>query len=150
MIDDPSAVSPAPAAPPKDTVVEEGSALSGTLASNGRILVRGRLEGDVVGPTVEVTETGALSGKIKAGLLRSRGALGGLLEADLIELGGRVLDHTVIRARDLAVALGNGDEFGAQFGDCEIEVGDEPDRDRAVGGASAPMRGRLLDPDGPR
>ncbi|HXI55844.1 MAG TPA: polymer-forming cytoskeletal protein [Polyangia bacterium] len=150
MIDDPNAVSPGPAAPPKDTIVEEGSALSGTLASSGHVLVRGRLEGDVVSPTVEVTETGALTGKIKAGVLRSRGALGGLLEADEIELAGRVLDHTVIRARGLAVAPGTGDVFGAQFGDCEIEVGDEPDRDRAVGAASAPVRGRLLDPDGPR
>lgn len=130
----------------KDTVVEEGSTLSGTLASNGRILVRGHLSGDVAGPTIDVTETGALSGRIRAGVLRSRGALGGHLDADDVELGGRVLDQTVIKARDLAVTLGAGDARGAEFGDCEIEVGDEPDRERAVSEASAPVRGGLLDP----
>jgi cytoskeletal protein CcmA (bactofilin family) len=130
----------------RDTIVEEGSTLRGSLASRGRILVMGRLDGDIDSPAVEVTETGALSGTIKAGVLRSRGALGGLLEANEIDLGGRVLDQTVIRARDLAVALGEGD--GAQFGDCEIVVGEEPDRDRAVSEAQSPARG-LFDPDGP-
>ena len=138
---------PPAAASVRDTVVEEGSTLRGSLASRGRILVMGRLDGDVASPTVEVTETGALSGTIKAGVLRSRGALGGLLEANEIDLGGRVLDQTVIRAHDLAVALDDGD--GAQFGDCEIVVGEEPDRDRAVSDASAPARGRLFDPDSP-
>ncbi|HVR62097.1 MAG TPA: polymer-forming cytoskeletal protein [Polyangia bacterium] len=130
----------------RDTIVEEGSTLRGSLASRGRILVMGRLDGDIDSPAVEVTETGALSGTIKAGVLRSRGALGGLLEANEIDLGGRVLDETVIRARDLAVALGSEGE-GAQFGDCEIVVGDEPDRERAVSDAQAPARG-LFDPDG--
>jgi cytoskeletal protein CcmA (bactofilin family) len=133
----------------KDTIVEEGSTLRGTLASSGRILVMGCLDGEVACPAVEVTETGALSGNVKAGVLRSRGALGGRLEADEIDLGGRVLDQTVIRATGLAVALGDGDNAGAQFGDCEIVVGEEPDRDRAVSAASAPVRSRLLDPDGP-
>ncbi len=109
----------------------------------------GRLDGDVASPTVEVTETGALSGIIKAGRLRSRGAVGGRLEADEVDLGGRILDQTVIRARDLAVALDDGDAPGTQFGDCEIVVGEEPDRDRAVSEASAPVRTRLLDPNGP-
>ena len=134
--------------PVRDTIVEEGSTLRGSLASNGRVLVMGRLDGEVASPSVEVTETGALSGTVKAGLLRSRGALGGHLEAKEIDLGGRILDQTMIRAGELAVALADG-EAGAQFGDCEIVVGEEPDRDRAVSEASAPVRGRLLDPDGP-
>jgi hypothetical protein len=128
---------------------DEGSALSGALTSDGRILVMGELRGEVAGSSIEVTATGALSGRIRAGVLRSRGALGGRLEADDVDLGGRILDQTVIRARGLAVAFEDGDGGGAQFGDCELEIGDEPDRDRAVSEAAAP-RGGLLAPDGPR
>jgi cytoskeletal protein CcmA (bactofilin family) len=136
------------AASHKDTVVEEGTTLSGTMAATGRILVMGRLEGTVAGPAVEISRTGALVGRIKAGTLRSRGDLGGQLDADDIDLGGRILDQTLIRARELTVTLedSDGDLVATQFGDCELQVGDEPDREKAIREASTSPRARLLDP----
>jgi len=146
---------PSPAAHPaiataRQTVIEEGTSLSGTLEARGPILVMGRLEGTVAGPTVEVTATGALSGRLKAGTLRSRGALGGHLDADEVDLGGTVMDQTVIHARALAVTLGDGDAAGAAFGDCELNVGEEPDREQAVSAASTPPRTGLFDSRTPR
>src|SRR6476619_5798704 len=60
---------------PKQTVVEEGTALRGSLASNGQVLVMGRVDGEVSGIAVEITESGAISGRVKTPAPRSRGEL---------------------------------------------------------------------------
>src|SRR5580693_9403460 len=87
----------------KKTLIEEGTEFKGTLTSTCAIVVMGRVEGDMKGPSVEVTETGVLSGK--ATELRSRGELSGEFEAEIVELSGRVRDKTVIRAKSLEVSL---------------------------------------------
>src|SRR6266498_349265 len=92
----------------KKTVLEQGSTFKGTLSASGPIVIMGTLEGEVTGPALEVTETGALSGKAKVNELRSHGELGGEFEADEVELAGRVRDGTIIRARSLLVT-GRGD-----------------------------------------
>src|SRR5207244_1767430 len=74
----------------------------GSLASNGEVLVMGRVDGEVSGVAVEITETGAVSGRLKTPSLRSRGELRGEIEAQDVELSGHVLDETVIRAPALA------------------------------------------------
>ena len=111
---------------PKQTVVEEGTALRGSLASNGQVLVMGRVDGEVSGVAVEITETGAISGRVKTPALRSRGELRGEIDAEDVELSGHVLDDTVIRAQAIAVSIPNGGAPAVLFGDCELEIGEAP------------------------
>ena len=110
----------------KKTVVEEGTALRGSLASNGEVLVMGRVEGEVSGMAVEITETGAVSGRVKTPALRSRGELRGEVQAEDVELSGHVLDETVIRAQALAVSIPGPGGPMVLFGDCELEIGEAP------------------------
>jgi cytoskeletal protein CcmA (bactofilin family) len=117
----------------KKTIVEQGTTFKGSMSSSCSIVVMGRVEGEVTGPAVEVTDTGALAGKAKLSELRSRGELAGDFEADEVELAGRVKDQTVIRARSLLVAPGRPDgELQVSFGDCEIQVGDAPNKADAI------------------
>src|SRR5882672_2248075 len=117
----------------KKTLIEEGTEFKGTLTSTCAVVVMGRVEGELKGPSVEVTETGVLSGKAKVTELRSRGELSGEFDAEIVELSGRVRDKTVIRAKSLEVSLQRA-EGGIEmvFGDCELAVGDAPDKARAV------------------
>jgi cytoskeletal protein CcmA (bactofilin family) len=111
---------------PRKTVVEEGTALRGSLASNGAVLVMGRVDGEVSGVNVEITETGAVSGRVKTPALRSRGELRGEIDAEDVELSGHVLDDTVIRAQALAVSIPGPGGATVLFGDCELEIGEAP------------------------
>jgi cytoskeletal protein CcmA (bactofilin family) len=111
---------------PKQTVVEEGTALRGSLASNGQVLVMGRVDGEVSGVAVEITETGAVSGRVKTPALRSRGELRGEITAEDVEISGQVLDDTVIRAQALAVNIPGPGGTAVLFGDCELEIGEAP------------------------
>jgi cytoskeletal protein CcmA (bactofilin family) len=122
----------------KKTLIDEGTEFKGTLTSSSPIVVMGRVEGELRGPSVEVTESGALSGKAKVTELRSRGELAGEFDADVVELAGRVRDKTVIRARSLEVKLERAEgRTEMVFGDCELAVGDAPDKARAVREAKA-------------
>jgi cytoskeletal protein CcmA (bactofilin family) len=117
----------------KRTLIEEGTELKGTLTSSCPVVVLGRLEGQMTGPSVDVAETGVLSGRAKVKELRSRGELAGEFEADNVELSGRVHDKTIIRARSLEVKLQRSDgRLELMFGECELAVGDEPDKAAAV------------------
>ena len=117
----------------KRTLIEEGTELKGTLTSSCPIVVMGRVEGDLTGPSVEVTETGVLSGKAKVTELHSRGELAGEFDADMVQLSGRVRDKTKIRAQSLEVRLKRDDgRMEMVFGDCEMAVGDAPDKARAI------------------
>jgi cytoskeletal protein CcmA (bactofilin family) len=122
----------------KKTLIEEGTEFKGTLTSSCPIVVMGRVEGEMKGPSVEVTETGVLSGKAKVAELRSRGELAGEFDADVVELSGRVRDKSVIRAASLEVSLKReGGRIEMVFGDCELAVGDAPDKAKAVREATA-------------
>ena len=88
----------------KRTLVDEGTEFRGSLTSSSTIVVLGKVEGEISGPAVEVAETGVLSGRIKVGELRCRGELAGELDAESVQLSGRVRDQTVIRAKALEVA----------------------------------------------
>ena len=122
----------------KKTLIEEGTEFKGTLTSSCPIVVMGRVEGDMKGPSVEVTETGVLSGKAKVTELRSRGELAGEFDADVVELSGRVRDKSVIRAQSLEVRLERADgRIEMVFGDCELAVGEAPDKAKAVRDATA-------------
>jgi cytoskeletal protein CcmA (bactofilin family) len=131
----------------RTTVVEEGSSLNGTLKSSCRVMVLGRVEGEVTGPSVEVSGTGVIHGTVKATSIRSRGELSGSFEAEDIELAGRILDDSVIKAKALQVNLEG--EAGIVFGACELEIGEAPDKDRAVRDANAARRARPAESPAP-
>ncbi len=117
----------------KRTLIEEGTELKGTLTSTCPIVVMGRVDGDVTGPSVEVTESGILCGKAKVTSLSSRGELAGEFDAEVVELSGKVRDKTKIRAQSLEVSLKrDGGRIEMVFGDCELAVGDAPDKAKAI------------------
>jgi len=123
----------------KHTLVEEGTEFKGTMSSSCPIVVMGKVEGDVTGPVIHVTPSGVVAGVVKVKDLHSAGELAGEVEAETVQISGRVRDRTVIRARSLEVSL-NVTKGGMQvvFGECELAIGDEPNKEAAVTAALAP------------
>jgi len=65
------------------------------------------------------------------------GELAGEFDADMVQLSGRVRDKTKIRAQSLEVRLKRDDgRMEMVFGDCEMAVGDAPDKAKAIAGAN--------------
>src|SRR6478752_2685143 len=89
----------------KHTLVEEGTEFTGKMSSSCPIVVMGKVEGDVAGPSIHVTQSGVIAGTVKVKELRSAGEVAGNVEAESVRLSGRVRDRTVIKARSLEVAL---------------------------------------------
>ena len=110
----------------KKTLVEEGTEFKGSLASNCPIEVKGVIEGQVSAPSLTVSTSGAVRGKVKVAELRSEGELAGEFDADTVELSGSVKDNTVIRAKSLSVKLSpaNG-KMQMIFGECELDIGND-------------------------
>jgi cytoskeletal protein CcmA (bactofilin family) len=94
-----------PSSAEKRTLVEEGTRFKGSLTSTCPILVQGSVEGDVDGPAVTVSATGAVSGKIAAGTLKSAGKISGEFDVDTAQLSGTVEHNTVVRATSLDLKL---------------------------------------------
>jgi cytoskeletal protein CcmA (bactofilin family) len=119
----------------KTTLVEDGTEFKGSFTSKCPIVVRGRIEGDVAAPSLTVSPTGAVHGKAKVGQLHSEGEISGDFDADVIELSGKVKDNTVIRARSLNIKLSpDKGKMQVVFGECSLEVGDDPTRKDATPG----------------
>ena len=119
------------AAAAKRTLVEEGTTFKGSLSSTCPILVKGSIEGDLEAPSLTVAQSGAVSGKVKAGELKSEGQLSGEFDVDKVQLSGVVRDNTVIRAKALEVKLAvTGSKMQVVFGECELEVGDQPTKEK--------------------
>jgi cytoskeletal protein CcmA (bactofilin family) len=112
----------------KQTTVEEGTEFKGTLHSRCEVVVRGVVDGDLVAPSVVVSETGTVIGNVKADCIRSEGVLAGHVDADDVYLSGSVRSDTVIRAKSLEVKL-HGHKLEVTFGACVLEVGDDPARE---------------------
>lgn len=113
----------------KQTTVEEGTRFKGTLESTCRVVVRGAVDGELNAPNVVISETGAVTGSVKAQSLQSSGVLAGRVDVDDLVLGGSVRGDTVIRAKTLEVKLQQPEEGGKiemKFGECVLEVGDDP------------------------
>ena len=122
----------------KHTLVEEGTELKGTIKSNVPIVVMGKVDGEVTAPVVHVSASGVVAGKVKVTELRSSGEIAGEIEAETVHIAGRVRDKTVIRARTLEVSLSR-DKGGIEvlFGECELNIGDAPDKQAAIDAALA-------------
>ena len=116
----------------KKTIIEEGTQFKGTLAANCAVVVRGEIEGQISGPSLEVAETGSVDGQVKVTELRSKGQLTGTFEADDVVLCGRVRDETVIIAKTLEVATARGGALVVELDDCELQIGDVPAKETAL------------------
>jgi len=119
--------------PTKRTLVEEGTELKGTMSSKCPIVVMGKIEGDISGPSIEVAEGGIVAGNVNVQELRSAGELSGHITADAVYLSGKVRDNTVIRATTLEVSITrNEGPMEVTFGGaCELAIGDEPSKSDA-------------------
>jgi cytoskeletal protein CcmA (bactofilin family) len=110
----------------KKTCVEEGTTFKGSISSSCPILVRGRIEGDLQAPSLAISPTGAVHGRVQVGSVKSEGEIAGEFDADSVELSGTVRDDTVIRAKTLRVQLSSGNgKMQVQFGNCELNVGND-------------------------
>ena len=113
------------------TLVEEGTTFKGSLSSTCPILVKGSIQGDLEAPSLTVASTGSVSGKVKAGELKSEGEISGEFDVDRVVLSGAVKDNTVIRAKALEVKLAvTGSKMQVVFGEVQLDVGDQPSREK--------------------
>ncbi len=120
----------------RQTLIEAGTTFRGSFASDCPIVVKGRIEGEVSGPSLTVSATGAVSGTVKVTKLCSDGELSGEYDADVVQLSGVIKDNTVIRARSLEVKLSpERGRMQVVFGECDLEVGDVPSAQAAVADA---------------
>lgn len=111
----------------KQTLVEEGTSFKGSMTSTCPVVVRGRIEGDIETPALTVSPSGAVHGKAKVGTLSSQGEISGELDADTVQLSGKVNDATVIKAKSLEVKLtAESGKKQVVFGNCELNVGASP------------------------
>jgi cytoskeletal protein CcmA (bactofilin family) len=117
----------------RETLIEAGTAFKGSFASDCPIVVKGRIEGDLSGPSLTVSSTGAVSGTVKVKELRSDGELSGEYDAEVVHLSGVVKDNTIIRAKHLEVKLSpERGRLQVVFGECELEVGDVPSKEDSL------------------
>jgi cytoskeletal protein CcmA (bactofilin family) len=117
----------------KRTLVEEGTQFKGTLSSSCPIVVKGRIDGDISAPSLQVSSTGSVHGKVKVGSIESQGELSGEFDADVIQLSGTVKDKTVVRAKSLEVRLAPATgKMQVVFGECVLDVGEMPNKEAAL------------------
>ena len=110
----------------KQTIIENGTEFDGSMKSDCAITLSGRLKGQVSAPSLTVTPSGSVRGQVKVDRLKAQGEVAGEIEAESVELSGRVNDETVIRAKSLEVML-NQPSGGLQvtFGNCDLHVGEK-------------------------
>jgi len=121
----------------KQTFVEEGTEFKGTMTSSCPVAVRGTLDGDIKAPMLTITETGTVVGNVEAASIRSEGVLAGKVDAEDIFLSGKVRDNTVIRAKSLEVKISQEkSKLEVTFGECMLEVGEDPASDMKGGDQS--------------
>jgi len=122
----------------KQTLIEDDTEFRGKLSSKCPVVVRGQVDGEIEGPSLHVSGTGSVTGKVKVGELRSEGTIGGEFDAESIQLAGTVKDKTVVRARSLEVKLQPpSGRMQVTFGECELSVGEVPSKEDAVSAAQA-------------
>ena len=121
----------------KKTLVEDGTEFKGSLSSKCPIEVNGHVEGDLSAPSLVISGSGSVHGKVKVGEMRSEGRIAGEFDADLVQLSGTVQDNTVLRAKSLEVKLAsqNG-KMQVIFGECELEIGAEVAKEASAGDAA--------------
>ena len=109
----------------KQTVIEDGTVLDGNIISKCGVTVRGRVKGDLQAPSLTVSDSGSVKGQVMVNDLHSQGELSGEIEAETVQLSGKISDNTVIRAKSLQVTVSNPDGgMQVRFGNCQLKVGE--------------------------
>lgn len=123
----------------KKTLVEEGTEFRGSLMSKCPVVVSGKVDGEVAAPSLTVSNSGGVYGKVRVGQIHSEGEIAGEFDAESIELSGKVSNNTLIRTKSLEVKLHTGQgKSPVTFGDCMLEVGEEPIRNTGGSAPAAP------------
>ena len=131
----------------KRTIVELGTHLEGSLTSSCPVVLNGKLDGEMSGPSLEVSATGSVKGKIKVEQIVCDGEMSGEFDADVVRLSGVVHDESIVRAKSLEVKLaGANGQKNVTFGSCSLEVGELPDKEAII---RASRDGRSLRPAEP-
>lgn len=120
----------------KQTVVEEGTEIEGSVRSKCPITVSGAVKGELNAPSLTVSSSGSVRGQVKVAQLRSEGEIAGQIDADSVQLSGKVSDNTAIRATTLEVKLSqDAGKLNVTFGNVELNVGDRtPPPEKKAGG----------------
>jgi cytoskeletal protein CcmA (bactofilin family) len=105
------------------TIIESGTEFDGSIHSRCAITVSGALKGELLAPSLTVTASGSVHGQVKVERLVSQGEISGEIDAEAVELSGKVSDKTVITARALEVRLDQPAGVRVTFGECELRVG---------------------------
>ena len=109
--------------------------------------MKGTINGDLEAPSLTVAATGSVSGKVKAGELKSEGELSGEFDVDKVVLSGSVKDNTVIRAKALEVKLSvTGSKMQVVFGEVQLDIGDMPSREKAEPAKTGAENGKSVPP----
>ena len=131
----------------KQTLVEEGTELKGTLKSTCQVVVNGTIDGQIEAPALTISQTGAVLGIVKVAKLRSEGTLAGSIDADDVYLSGTVRSNTMIRASKLEVKLTQDrGKLEVTFGECLLDVGDDPAHVAARDPADKPATAAVTPP----
>lgn len=127
----------------KQTVIEDGTEFDGSLRSRCPISLSGKVDGQLEAPSLTVTPSGSVKGRVKVTDLRSEGEVSGHIDAQSVQLSGKVSDQTVINAKTLEVKLAD-KNGGVQvaFGNCELRVGDNKQRDQNPKGHEQHAKGK--------
>ena len=110
----------------KQTIIENGTEFDGAMSSTCAITLSGTMKGELSAPALTVTETGAVHGQVMVEQVKTQGEVSGEIDADIVELSGKVNDDTVIRANTLEVKLDQPDGgLRVAFGNCSLRVGEK-------------------------
>jgi cytoskeletal protein CcmA (bactofilin family) len=121
----------------KRTIIETGTEIEGAIKSERPIVLSGSVKGQVTAPSLEITQEGAVKGTVKVLRFACKGEVGGEVDAETVELSGRVCDATVIRSKTLDVKLAQGEgAVAVTFGNCELQVGELQTKAKAKPAAS--------------
>lgn len=115
----------------RQSIIARGTSLQGTLTSECPVTVSGVVDGEFTAPSLVVTDSGCVHGKVLVDELKSTGELSGEIDAGAMQLSGKVRDNTAIRAKTLEVKLDSAgsDRLRLVFGSATLEVGPEPETD---------------------
>ena len=129
----------------KRTIIENGTEIDGAIKSQRPIVLSGSVKGQITAPSLEVTKDGMVKGTVKVSMFSCQGEVGGEVDAETVELSGRVCDATVIRSKTLDVKLAQGEgAVEVTFGNCELQVGDLPARANAKPAASTSESSKMV------
>lgn len=112
----------------RESVIAHGTSCKGTVTSECPVTVSGIVDGELSAPALVVTESGSVNGKVKVEDLKSNGEISGEIDAGSMQLSGKVLDNTAIRAKALEVKLSseNSGKLELVFGTASVDVGPAP------------------------